>query len=194
MTLVVEDGTALTTANAYVAVADADAYHAARGNIGWTSSSDMNAKGIAIVRASAYLDATYRGRYPGYRTTGRLQGLEWPRTGAYTFVPEDGRSDAFYYEPSSYGYGLQGYDYIASNVVPREIITATCEGALRELVTPGSLAPDLSREDRLTKLAIGPATFTYADTDPNAVFQAIGMALASLLIPASPFSGRAVRG
>ncbi len=34
-------------------------------------------------QASAAVDAKYRGSFPGYRSAGREQGLEWPRQVAY---------------------------------------------------------------------------------------------------------------
>ncbi len=197
MTLVVEDGTGLPTANSYVSLCNALAYFQARG----TAWSDIRATGdqrsAALVRATAYIDATYRSRFPGYRTTGRLQGLEWPRNGAYTEVPDDGRTNAYFLE----GQGQMsaeyqfGFDYIPANVVPREIVAATCEGALRELGTPGILAPDLERGGGIQSLKAGSVAIEYG-SNASAVtcFQAINLALVSLLMPSSPFGGRVARG
>lgn len=193
MSLTVEDGSGLANANGYVSVADADAYHAARGTAAWAGTSDV--KGAAIVRATAYIDAAYRARFPGYRARRRLQSLEWPRVGACTYVPDDGRSDGFYFGSArSQDAGL-GYDYLPSNLIPRELVAATCEAALRELVVPGTLAPDLTRADWLKVFEVGPVHFEYFGTGGvGTMFQAIDLALASLLLPASPFSARAVRG
>ena len=76
MSIIVEDGTGLTTAVAYVAVADADAYHTAMGNTAWTGTDA--AKEIALRRATQYLDNRYT--YRGTRLTS-TQALEWPRVG-----------------------------------------------------------------------------------------------------------------
>ena len=76
MSIIVEDGTGLTTAVAYVAVADADAYHTAMGNTAWTGTDA--AKEIALRRATQYLDNRYT--YRGTRLTS-TQALEWPQIG-----------------------------------------------------------------------------------------------------------------
>lgn len=75
MSLIVEDGTGLLDADAYVSVATATAYHAAMGNTAWAALSDSN-KEIAIRRATQYIDS-------GYRFAGELlvykQALQFPR-------------------------------------------------------------------------------------------------------------------
>lgn len=86
MALVVEDGTGLTTAEAYVSVADADAYHTAMGNTGWTGTDA--AKEIALRRAAQYIDTRYT--YRGTRVN-LNQALEWPRSSYET----DGRAESW---------------------------------------------------------------------------------------------------
>lgn len=76
MTLTVEDGTGLTSANTYASVAVADAYHTAMGNTTWTGTDAS--KEIALRRATQYLDNRYS--YRGERLTS-TQALEWPRVG-----------------------------------------------------------------------------------------------------------------
>lgn len=111
----------------YGSVAAADAYHAARANTAWTG--EEMAKQAALIRASAYIDGKYQfqnacGRweslFPGVKTGGRAQTLQWPRTGA-----TDNENST-----------------IPPDEVPVEIEQATYEAALREIVTPGSLSPD----------------------------------------------------
>lgn len=80
MTITVEDGTGLTTADSFISVADADAYHTARGNTAWTGTDTV--KGQALVRATSYLEIKYGLRWAGYRKTS-TQALSWPRQ----FVP-----------------------------------------------------------------------------------------------------------
>jgi hypothetical protein len=65
----------------------------------------------ALLRASVWLDGTYRDRFSGYRTQQRLQVREWPRY------------DAIDAECNG----------IPATEVPVEIIEATYEAALREL-------------------------------------------------------------
>lgn len=115
MPAVVEDGTGVAGANAYISAA----YLAAYAEDAGIAVPAGNAEG-AIVRASRWIDGTFGARFPGSRVKGRGQGLEWPRTGA-----------------TDYSGAL-----IASDEVPAEIQRATAEAALRELRSPGSLAPD----------------------------------------------------
>lgn len=86
MTIIVEDGTGLTTAETYVSVADADAYHTAMGNTGWTGTDA--AKEIALRRAAQYIDTRYT--YRGVRVN-LNQALEWPRSSYET----DGRTESW---------------------------------------------------------------------------------------------------
>lgn len=198
MSLIVEDGTGLPDANSYIGLDDAASWFETRGTAWSDIRADSDARSAALVRATAFLDATYRRRFPGYRTQGRAQALEWPRVGAYTYVPDDGRSAA-YGVASGYGASADcfeyGYSYIQPNEVPREIIAATCEAAVRELVEPGSLAPDLNRGGAIQSLKAGSVEIDYAaGASARTAFQAIDLALASLLMPSSAFSGRVARG
>jgi hypothetical protein len=103
VSIVVEDGTGLSTAESYASVATADAYHTAYGNTGWTGTT--GAKEIALRRAAQYIDARYNFR--GVRLTSD-QALEWPRVG---------------YEP----------DGRVEEWAPTRLVHATCEAALRAL-------------------------------------------------------------
>ncbi|SDT52679.1 DnaT-like ssDNA-binding protein [Pseudomonas prosekii] len=111
----------------YGTVAEADAYHQARANVGWTG--DDVAKQAALIRASVYIDGKYQAQstcgrweslFSGTKTGGRAQPLQWPRTGA---TDNEGHA-------------------IPPNEVPIEIEQATYESALREIAVPGSLSPD----------------------------------------------------
>lgn len=103
MSLIVEDGTGLTTAESYVSVADADAYHSAFGNTAWTGTT--GAKEIALRRATQYIDSRYRFR--GVRKDAD-QALEWPRV----WYEPDGRTESW---------------------PPKLLEQACCEAALRAL-------------------------------------------------------------
>lgn len=91
MALIVEDGTGLATAEAYISVADATTYHTAYGNpASWTAAT-TTAKEIALRTGAQYLDAYYALRWLGTRTN-ELQALDWPRIGGIDhdeFVIED---------------------------------------------------------------------------------------------------------
>lgn len=80
MTLVVEDGTGLSTAEAYASVAEANAYWADRNSpAAWTASTDAQ-KEAALRMASAYLDLRNSGLWRGSRYSAP-QRLAWPRSG-----------------------------------------------------------------------------------------------------------------
>lgn len=204
MSLTVEDGTGRPNADSYVSVDDATAYHAARGNTGWATAGSSDggqspasfaAQEAALRRATTFIDATYRGRFPGYPLKGRAQALEWPRSGAYVVVPDNGRSEGLLYHGNREYAFVDGIYQIPTNQVPREINAAVCEAALRELVKPGSLAPDLKRGGAIKSAGAGSARVEFFGGAPaTTTFQAIDLALAALLMPARSFNGRAARG
>lgn len=107
-------------ANSYASLVQAAAYHTARGNSTWTSTDAL--KEAALIRATQWIDGRYGNRWPGIRWQLRLQALDWPRYDAYD---RDGT-------------------YIDSDEIPVEVVNATCEAALRELMTPGILSPDIT--------------------------------------------------
>lgn len=149
---------------AYIEVAEADSYHAARGNAAW-ADGDSEAKAAALIRASAAIDAMYAGRFPGQKTGGRLQQLAWPRE----------NWDASYIKDQ------EGFD-IMPDEIPQEICDATCEAALRELTDPGSLMPDLDRGGAVTKLVAGSVEIDYASNAPaRTTFSIIDGILTGLL-------------
>lgn len=135
MALTVETGSGSATSDALVALADADEYHAAQGNATWTGE-DAD-KETAIRRATGVLNGY---SWQGYRTNGRNQSLAWPRAGV---VDRE-------------GYGID------SDEIPQEIKDACCELALRELVTPGTLTPDLIAGDSVKREKVGPLEVEYA--------------------------------
>lgn len=106
------------SADSYVSLVDADAYHLDHGNAAWTGATAD--KEAALRRGTSWIDGYYRFRFPGKKTGGRSQALEWPRSGA---VDHDGIS-------------------LDSASLPPELLRATSEAALRELTAPGSLNRD----------------------------------------------------
>jgi hypothetical protein len=136
----------------YGTLADANAYHTARGNTAWTGTDVV--KLAALERGTDYIDGRYRwqtcGRwqsmFPGERTDGRAQEREWPRTGAEDY---DGNA-------------------IPDDEVPVEVENATYEAALRELVTPGSLSPDFVPSGQVIKEKVGPIEVGYASPKATA--------------------------
>ncbi len=81
MALIVEDGTGLATANAYITEAFADGYHSERCNDGWAASQSQ--KEAAIIRATEYIDREFcfRGSLVKDNSSDPPQALAWPRVG-----------------------------------------------------------------------------------------------------------------
>ena len=48
--------------------------------------------------------------------------------------------------------------------MPAEVLNATYEAALRELITPGSLSPDFVASQQVKSESIGPISTTYQDS------------------------------
>jgi hypothetical protein len=106
MAFVVETGAGLADANSYASVADADAYVADRGIAGWATLSST-VKQQSLIRGTDYLEQTYREAWRGFRVTS-TQALSWPRSDVVV--------DTF---------------LVAANVVPKAVIRACIEMALR---------------------------------------------------------------
>lgn len=118
MTLVVEDGSGVATANTYDSLANVSTHHADRNNTAWLDFNTPQQE-AAIIRATDYIDKRFGQQFLGIRTT-KEQGLEWPRL-------DDFDSDGFLFS---------GVDD-----VPRQLKKALAEYALRAALC-GVLAPD----------------------------------------------------
>ncbi len=127
-------------ANSYATAAVADAYFADR-NPAW-DGFDAAAKDQALIRATQWLDATYRDRWPGERLNGRGQALEWPRSNAYD---------------------INGH-LLPTDEIPIEVIHAQCEAALSEAASPGGLTPEVKGD----KVLIGVDSLRWQVTGTGA--------------------------
>lgn len=116
MSLIVEDGTGLSTAEAYISVADAGTYLGNRGDTSWAAATTA-AKEAALRAATDYMIQTFRPLWQGYRMT-QAQALDWPRAGVV----------------------VDGFE-VATDVVPTEVARACAEYALRVLAGD-ELLPD----------------------------------------------------
>lgn len=153
MTLIVETGAGLTTAESYISVADADARHTALGNTAWTGLDAV--KEQALRRATQHMEGAYRQRWRGTRLM-RAQALSWPRYGAVV----DGWA-------------------VESTVVPIEVANACADLALRALTD--TLAADLTRS--VVREKVGPIETEYDRYSPASTrFLAVDMALAPYLM------------
>lgn len=148
MPLIVEDGTARADAESYSSVAEATAYHAARGNAAWAALADDTVREQLLRKATEYMQQAYRNRWASFRVTS-TQALDWPR--AYVPIPD-----------APYGYGSSSA-YVPNNIVPVEVKRACAELALT--ASTGALAADL---DRTTKReVVGPIEVEYDTTSPE---------------------------
>lgn len=145
MALIVTPGS--STADSFVSVADCDAYATKQGLSDWTAAADSPAeiKESALRRATAFLSSRAFS-WKGYRTNGRDQALAWPRADV-----EDEEGEA-----------------VASDAIPVEIVSACCEIAAREVVTPGFCSPDSTLTDRVKSERIGPMAVEYVTAPNNA--------------------------
>lgn len=159
--LIVEDGTGLANANAYATRAEADAYHALRGNDTWTDA-DLHNKIVSLIRATDYVDR--RWRWIGTKEL-ETQALQWPRLGAY---------DA------------NGFD--VQDEVPLALKHAVIEYAFRIVDSLGDLLPDPSEDSSgafvtLKREKVGPIEeeTRYSDRISTSPIQAYPSADAILL-------------
>lgn len=119
MTLTVEDGSNVTNADAYISLADAEAYYLDYQGSAWDTDISDDLKEAAIRRAARYLDALH---WKGERTHKREQSLAWPRYGA---TDCDGT-------------------LIPSGVVPVEVVNANALLAFYEASNVNALDPTVT--------------------------------------------------
>jgi len=164
MSLIVEDGSCVALANAFVTRAELIAY-AADYYPGTTVADDTTTDG-AILRGSLWLSSFPD--WDGEMTCGRgLQGLAWPRTGA-----EDCNGDD-----------------VPDNEVPVEVQQATYIAALAELSSPGILSPIITsgkqkksvKVDVIAESYMTPAEQGLKNVDPIAALRPVLTAVSDLL-------------
>ena len=168
--LTVEDGQGRADAESY-ASAETLAKYAA--SVGRTFDPPDDARVEAALRvASRYIDGTYRSSFSGQRVHQRKQALEWPRYNAFA-----------------------GNDTVAADEIPRELVEAVCEAALRELVKPGILNPDTREGGAIRSVGAGGASveFSGGGYTGRSTFSAISMAIAPLLAQMTMLVGKSGR-
>jgi len=139
-------------AQSLCSIAQADAYHAARGAAAWALLA-TEAKEQALIRATDYM-GVYSGGWKGTRTS-YDQALDWPR----------------------YDVVANGYD-VPSNIVPVPVANACAVLALK--ASAGELAPDLGPQTESVK--VGPIEKKYAAGARQQIkFQAVDSMLAPYL-------------
>lgn len=131
-------------AESYISVADADTYHAARGNAAW-AALPTEQKEQALRKACDYMESVYGASWAGYRLVAD-QPLSWPRSMAPRV-------------------GVYGTQYWPSSPIPAQIGKANAELGLR--ASTGELAADQSRATKREK--VGPIEVEYSDYASQAV-------------------------
>src|ERR1017187_2727519 len=196
MALIVENGSGLPNADAYVSIADCVAYAA---NHGLTFDGiAIPASEAAIRRATEYVDFKYRLRFPGFRTNRHLQTREWPRSAAFYFTPSYIGESPYFVDPNAF----YPFDFIAINAIPIEIINATCVAAVIELANPGTLVmggvEPGTTGGMITKTKAGSVEIDYSGGTPLSLHSQIVGApvlavLLTLLSPGSVYTARGAR-
>lgn len=178
MALEVEDGTGKANAESYVSIADCNAYAVKNGHTFAIDGADEALAEQALRRATTWLDAYLRSRLTGQRTNLRAQALDWPRVGVID----------------------REANIILQDEIPREIIAACCEAAVREKAVPGSLSPDVVPGEVTKRAKVeGAVEVEYAvGSSPvqsqQPVMTVVDGILASLFERSpSPYFGRSVR-
>lgn len=143
MSLIVEDGTGKSNADALISLDYWKAYADAHG---WDYSGKDDTDDIepAIRRGSEYVSDAFG--WKGTRLT-RDQAFAWPR------------------------YGVCDADVwpINTDEVPIQVQRAVAEASWRELQSADSLRPDVTMTERVKSEQVGPLAVTYAEASgPNA--------------------------
>lgn len=164
ITLVTEDGTGKSDANTYAAAATADTYFAAHLNAAaWTGATADN-KAAALAFATRLIDAEFQ--FGGYRTS-TTQALQWPRTGCID--PDAGSI-------SPIMPGIRSRSFINTNVIPPNVIRATCEMARELIITDRTGAPI---GEGLASSHLGTTALVFDKTDRRPVLSQLAQAMLS---------------
>lgn len=122
----------LNVAESYASVAEADTYHAARGNAAWAALT-AGQKEEALRKATEYMEGEYYGRWTGDRVES-AQTLALPRD----LMPI-----------CDFGNGRM---YYANDAIPAGVMRACVELALKSRTV--SLIPDVGRAKTKTKVDV----------------------------------------
>jgi hypothetical protein len=152
MALVLEDGTGVTTANAYVDTAFVTAYLTAKGDEFW-ADQDTLTKESAIVRATFAMDGKYGQSFIGIKGS-QAQALQWPRVKALDSTEGVTDADGYVVDPAT---------------IPTILKNIVSEIALIEL-TERFLVHATTRDDMVTLEKVGPLTTEWAEGAPTVTY------------------------
>lgn len=160
MAITLEDGTGVAGAETYISVADASTFHSDRGNSTWTGTDAV--KEQALRRGMAYIEGAYRDRWKGYKRYGYSTNmLAWPRTSVLD---------------------TEGNLICGHEEIPLALKHAVAVAALREMVDPGTLAPDDDRGGAIRSIRAGSVGIDYAANAPTVTVRREISHLLSLLV------------
>lgn len=155
MSLIVEDGTGLATAESYISVADAGTYHSNRGNTAWAALTSDTVREQYLRKGTDYIEQVYGLRWQGYQVYPTVQALSWPRYDVWT-----------------------GERYIESDEIPTAIKNACAELALKAATE--TLNEDL--EQGVIREKVGSIEVEYDKSSPQAKrYKAVDAMLAPFL-------------
>lgn len=164
-------------ADYYGSVADFKSYCDARGDITYQSHEDAEIE-AALLRASEYIDGRYRTMFPGRPAVLREDGgqpREWPRVSSIGL---------FGSLVDIYGSALP------EGQTPVEVQSATYEIAIRELVRPGVMQPDVRKSDRIQSAAVsGAVSVTYGGVASIEDYKLVVTSVLAILAPILTGSG-----
>lgn len=146
MSLIVEDGTGLATAESYISVVDADTYHDKRGNTDWAALTTAQKERLLRI-STDYMVAVYRLRWDGYRYV-NTQALDWPRI----YVPVRDICSVNAYP-----------EYVDFDIVPTQVKNACAEFALK--ANSETLLAD--KEQGTIREKVGPIEVEYDKYSPQ---------------------------
>lgn len=154
MALIVETGAGLADAESYISVADATAYHAARGNSAWAALASDTVREQLLRKATDYMEQRYGQAWKGQRVFS-AQALSWPRV-----------------------YVVANDFEVAGDIVPQAVKNACMELALK--ASSGELLSDVTAVAKREK--VGPIEVeNFEGQSQNVRYQAVDGMLAAYL-------------
>ena len=156
MSLIVETGAGIASAEVYSTLAEFRAYRP-RGGLALPAGLSDALTEAALVRGTAFVEGAYAHRWPGVRET-EAQGLAWPRVDAW----DD--------------------DDYELELVPAGVKNACMEAALIEANTVGALSLALERGGMVIHEKVGNLETGYANNAPaSTVYPIIKQCLAGII-------------
>lgn len=139
MNLIVEDGSAVVNANAYVSVDEADAYFTDRNQTIWSDKTQQE-KELAIANSTLFIDSQFN--WKGY-VVDNDQSLSWPRS----YVTDHNKRE------------------IDSNIIPQRLKDAVCLLALEFVQGVNPFSSNTEKNDTIKKTKVGPIEIEFFDKD-----------------------------